>query len=238
MLSLRKLAVFLGVVLSSKIFAADPYVVVGSAYELKSSKLVYRELISKLDENNNIQVNYARPSGVTFARKTLNFNTEIFQPSMSLTDDRDDEFVSANFDAGKLMLTHRLKGDSRTKTLYDTAKLVIDAGLDAFIQQNWNRLTAGKKIDVEIADARFVGTEKYVLKEIDASESPLAYKGADKALKFFKMEVANRLASLMTEPTYFAYLPDGMFMLRYQGTANIDNDKGEPWLVRIEYQYF
>lgn len=228
---------FLGV-FSIQAFAADPYVVAGSAYDIKTGKLIYREMISKLDNNNDVQVVYARPSGVIFARKTLNFNTEIFQPSMTLFDDRDDELVAAGFDAGKLVLTHRLKGNSQSKTLYETAKLVIDAGLDAFIQQQWNKLTSGKKVELEVVNARFLGTEKLQLREIDSSESPLSAKGADKSWKYFKMEVANRLSSLLTEPAYFAYQPDGMFMMRYQGPANIDSDKGEPWVVRIDYEYF
>jgi hypothetical protein len=224
--------------LSSVVMAADGYAVSGAAYNLKTGKLVYRELIGKLDDNNEVHVNYAKPDGVIFARKTLNYSTEVFQPGVEFNDERDDEKVVASFDAGRLLLTHKLKGDSQTKTLYETAKLIIDAGVDAFIQQQWARITAGKKVEFDVADARHLGVEKFVIKEIDSSASPLAYKGAAETWKYFRVDTANKLSSIFVEPIYYAYEPDGKYLMRYQGRANIDNDSGEAWDVRIEYEYF
>ncbi len=239
MFSIRRLVVFLGLAgLSVCVFANDGYAVSGKAYNLKTGKLAYRELITDLNENKEVQVNYAKPNGVIFARKTLNYSTEVFQPSVVLEDERDDETVSAVFEAGRLLLTHRVKGDSQTKTLYETAKLIIDAGLDSFIQQQWAKITAGKKVEFDFADARHLGIEKFVIKEIDASMSPLAYKGAGESWKYFRVDTANKLSSLFTEPMYYAYDPDGQYLMRYQGRANIDSDTGEAWDVRVEYEYF
>lgn len=218
--------------------AGDGYAVSGKAYNLKTGKLAYRELIADLNENKEVLINYAKPDGVIFARKTLNYSTEIFQPGFVFEDERDDETVSAVFDAGRLLLTHRIKGDSQTKTLYETAKLIIDTGVDAFIQQQWGRLTAGKKMEFDVADARHLGVEKFVIKEIDASASPLAYKGAGEHWKYFRVDTANKLSSLFTEPMFYAYEPDGQYLMRYQGRANIDSDNNEAWDVRIEYEYF
>ncbi|GGY71339.1 hypothetical protein GCM10011613_15060 [Cellvibrio zantedeschiae] len=239
MFSLRVFAVvvvLLGFSVSS--LANDGYLVSGKAFNLKTGKLAYRELITGLDENKEVQVNYAKPDGVIFARKTLNYSTEVFQPGFVLDDERDDETVSAVFDAGRLLLTHRTKGNSQTKTLYETSKLIIDAGVDSFIQQQWPKLTAGKKIEFEVADARHLGIEKFVIKEVDASVSPLAYKGAGETWKYFRVDTANKLSSIFTEPMHYAYEPDGQYLMRYQGRANIDNESGEAWDVRIEYEYF
>lgn len=224
--------------LGANLSFADTYAVSGAAYSLKTGKLVYRELFSKIDEQNQVHVTYAKADGVTFARKTLNYTTEVFQPGMEFTDDRDDETVMAAFDAGRLLLTHKKKGDSQTKTLYETSKLVIDAGVDAFIQQQWARITAGKKLEFDVADARHMGVEKFVIKEIDASASPLAYKGASETWKYFRVDTANKLSSVFAEPMYYAYEPNGMYLMRYQGRSNIDDDAGENWDVRIEYEYF
>ena len=239
MFIIRQCVLILGLVLvSTYVFANDGYAVSGKAYNLKTGKLAYRELIMELNENKEVQVNYAKPDGVIFARKTLNYSTEIFQPGFEFNDERDDETVSAVFDAGRLLLTHRVKGDAQTKTLYDTAKLIIDAGLDSFIQQQWVRITAGKKVEFDVADARHLGVEKFVIKEIDASVSPLAYKGAAETWKYFRVDTANKLSSLFTEPMYYAYEPDGQYLMRYQGRSNIDSDNGEAWDVRVEYEYF
>lgn len=239
MFTIRQFAVLLSLaMISSCSFASDGYAVSGSAYDLKTGKLAYRELITGLNDNKEVQVNYAKPDGVIFARKTLNYATEVFQPGFVVSDERDDETVSAVFDGGRLLLTHRVKGDSQTKTLYDTAKLIIDAGVDSFIQQQWGRITAGKKVEFDVADARHLGVEKFVIKEIDASASPLAYKGSADSWKYFRVDTANKLSSLFTEPMYYAYDPNGQYLMRYQGRANIDSDKGEAWDVRIEYEYF
>lgn len=238
-IKVRQLVALSGLFLASVCaFAKDGYAVSGTAYNLKTGKIAYRELIGALNTSNEVQVNYAKPDGVIFARKTLNYSTEVFQPGFELNDERDDETVAAAFDGGRLLLTHRVKGDSQTKTLYETAKLIIDAGVDAYIQQQWTKVTSGKKIEFDVADARHLGIEKFVLKEIDSSASPLAYKGAADSWKYFRVDTANKLSSLFTEPMYYAYDPDGRYLMRYQGRANIDNDKGEVWDVRIEYEYF
>jgi len=239
MFSIRQFTILLGLlVVSAHALANDGYAVSGKVYNLKTGKLAYRELITELNENKEVQVNYAKPDGVIFARKTLNYNTEVFQPGLVFNDERDDETVSAVFDAGRLLLTHRVKGNSQTKTLYETSKLIIDAGLDSFIQQQWVRITAGKKVEFDVADARHLGVEKFVIKEIDASTTPLAYKGAAETWKYFRVDTANKLSSVFTEPMYYAYEPDGQYLMRYQGRSNIDSDNGENWDVRIEYEYF
>lgn len=239
MFAIRQFAILLGLIgLSAYTFANDGYAVSGKAYNLKTGKLAYRELITELNENKDVHVNYAKPDGVIFARKTLNYSTEVFQPGVVFDDERDDETISAVFDAGRLLLTHRVKGDSQTKTLYETSKLIIDAGLDSFIQLQWGKITAGKKVEFDVADARHLGIEKFVIKEIDASASPLAYKGAGETWKYFRVDTANKLSSLFTEPMYYAYEPDGRYLMRYQGRANIDSDSGEVWDVRVEYEYF
>ncbi|MET0357177.1 MAG: hypothetical protein ABW044_10390 [Cellvibrio sp.] len=224
--------------LASAAMANDSYTVSGTAYNLKNGKVTYRELFTGLDANNEVHVNYARPGGVIFARKKLNYNTEVFQPGVEFTDERDNERVSAAFDGGRLLLTHQKKGDSQTKTLYETSKLIIDAGVDAFIQQQWAKITSGKKVEFDVADARNLGIEKFVIKEIDSSASPLAYKGAAETWKYFRVDTANKLSSIFVDPIYYAYEPEGKYLMRYQGRSNIDNDSGDAWDVRIEYEYF
>jgi hypothetical protein len=235
---LCKAALLLGLAFAGSVLASADYGVAGAAYHLKAGKLAYRELFTRLDVNGLVQVDYTKPDGVIFARKTLNYATEVFQPGVEFSDERDEELVAASFDAGRLLLTHKKGGDSHTKTLYDTAKLVIDAGVDAFIQVNWVKITSGKKLEFDVADGRNLGVEKFVIKAIDASLSPLAYKGAAETWKYFRVDTANKLSSIFVEPMFYAYAPDGKYLMRYQGRANIDNDAGEAWDVRIEYEYF
>ena len=238
-ITVKKIMCVMGLFMLTPVaMADDAYAVTGTAFNLKTGKVAYRELFTALDGNNEVHVNYAKPDGVIFARKKLNYNTEVFQPGLEFNDERDDELVSAAFDGGRLLLTHKIKGDSQTKTLYETSKLIIDAGVDAFIQQQWARITSGKKVEFDVADARHLGIEKFVIREIDSSASPLAYKGSGEKWKYFRVETANKLSSIFVEPIYYAYEPDGKYLMRYQGLSNIDNDSGDAWDVRIEYEYF
>lgn len=218
--------------------ANDGFAVSGAVYPLNTGTLAYRELFTRVDVNGLVQVNYIKPDGVIFARKTLNYATESFQPGFELNDERDEETLSANFEGGRLLLTHKKKGDSQTKTLYDTARLVIDAGADAFIQLHWVELNAGKTIEFKVANARKLDVEKFVIKQIAASESPLAYKGAATNWVYFRVDTSKKLAAIFAESIFYAYDPEGKYLMRYQGRANIDSDTGEAWNVRIEYEYF
>ncbi len=230
-------ALFCLVILRTNAYATDGYVVSGAAYDLKTGRLVYRELFTKLDDAGYVRVNYAKPDGIIFARKSLNYSTEVFQPGVEFNDERDEEMLSATFDAGRLLLSHKRKDDSQTKAFYETARLVIDVGVDAFIQREWAKLTAGKKIEFDVADPRQMAIEKRSVKEIDFNASPLADKDASPTWIYFRVDRANKFSNLFSQPMFYAYDPKGKFLMRYQGQANIDNDTGDVWEVRIEYEY-
>ena len=123
----------------------ESYVVAGSAYNLETNQLIYRELYTSLDENRQVRVHYVTPEGDRFASKTLSYQGEYFQPEFELKDLRDDEVVSAKFEGPRLIFAHRQGEKNNSKTFYDNARIVIDAGFDAYIQLNWDQLMAGKR---------------------------------------------------------------------------------------------
>ncbi|HSC66864.1 MAG TPA: hypothetical protein VLC79_04185 [Cellvibrio sp.] len=219
------------------VIAEENYTIAGSAYNLENNQLVYRELYTGLDENKSVRVDYAKPDGDVFASKTLVYQGEPFQPSFSFEDKRDNEYTSAQFQGARLVLTEGRNGNQNEKTILDNARLVIDAGFDAYIQLNWDKLTAGKRLKFDFALPDRLTTEQLEVRQIKGSESPVYEANYGREWIYFRITPAKKITSMFADPIYLAYDPNGKYLMRFYGRSNIDDDNGDPQDVRIEYEY-
>lgn len=217
--------------------AAQNYVVAGSAYSLENHKLVYRELYTAMDENHQLRVDYVTPNGNTFATKTLSYQGAYFQPEFDYFDQRDSEHISAQFEGPKLKLVHAIGDSRREKIIYNNANLVVDAGFDAFIQLNWDKLVANKSLSFDFAFPARMDVVALRVERIGAGDSPLYDKNYGVNWIYFRIKPAGFLTGLIAAPIYLAYEPNGKYLMRFQGRSNIDDDRGAPLDVRIEYEY-
>lgn len=217
--------------------AQDNYVAAGSAYSLDTNELLYRELFTGLDENKSVRVDYASPDGNVFATKTLVFQGEPFQPTVNLEDSRDNEFASAQFQGARLVLTHGMNNAQNEKIIYDNARTVIDAGFDAYIQLNWDKLVAGKHLKFDYVLPASLSSTQLEVRKIKSNSSPLYNADFGRDWIYFRIAPAKKISSLFSDAINLAYDPNGKYLMRYHGRANIDDDRGGPWDVRIEYEY-
>lgn len=217
--------------------AEENYVVAGSAYNIVNNQLIYRELYTGLDENKAVRVDYVKPDGRTFASKTLVYIGEPFQPSFNFEDTRDNEFASAHFQGARLVLTHGMNGSQNEKTIYDNARFVIDAGFDAYIQLNWDKLIGGKRLKFDFALPARLNTAQLEVRKIKGSESPVYDANYGREWIYFRITPAKKIASFFADPINLAYDPNGKYLMRFHGRSNIDDDNGGPQDVRIEYEY-
>jgi len=217
--------------------AEDNYIVAGSAYNLANGELVYRELYTNIDENRQVRVHYLTPGGDRFASKTLTYNGALFQPEFDFTDIRDNEQISAKFDGPRLILNYRKGKVNNSKTLFDNARVVIDAGFDAYIQLNWDQLVAGKRLRFDLAYPIRMTTIALEVRVVKGTDSPAYDKDYGKDWIYFRIAPARAFASLFADPIYIAYDPNGRYLMRYHGRSNLDDYDGNPWDVRIEYEY-
>ncbi len=225
----------IGLVPSSVI--AQDYVTAGTAYNLDDNQVLYRELYTGLDENKSVRVDYVSPQGKTFATKTLVYSGELFQPMFTFEDTRDNEFASAQFEGARLMLTHGAKGHQSQKAIMDNAKLVVDAGFDAYIQLNWDKLMEGKRLKFDFALVNRLTTVQLEVRKIKSSESPVYDADYGRDWAYFRITPAKKIASLFADPINLAYDPKGKYLMRYHGRSNLDDNEGAPVDVRIEYEY-
>lgn len=217
--------------------AEKNYVVAGSAYQIETNQLLYRELYTGLDENKSVTVDYTSPDGNIFATKTLVYQGEPFQPSFNFEDKRDNEYVSAQFQGARLVLSHGMNSAQNEATIYDNARVVIDAGFDAYIQLNWAQLEAGKHLKFDFVLPHRLTTAKLEARKIKPSESPVFDNNIGQGWSYFRIAPAKAFISLFADPIYLAYDPNGKYLMRFYGRSNIDDDKGNPIDVRIEYEY-
>ncbi|WP_323814570.1 hypothetical protein [Cellvibrio sp. NN19] len=217
--------------------AQDNYVAAGSAYSLDDNQLVYRELYTGLDENKSVRVDYVTPEGTVFASKTLVYQGEPFQPSFNFEDTRDNEFASAQFQGARLVLTHGMNSSQNEKVIFDNAKTVIDTGFDAYIQLNWDKLLSGKKLKFDFAIPARLGSVALEVRKIKGSDSPVYDANYGKEWIYFRIAPAKKFSALFADPINLAYDPNGKYLMRFHGRSNIDDDRGGPQDVRIEYEY-
>ncbi|MDR7089341.1 hypothetical protein [Cellvibrio fibrivorans] len=217
--------------------AEENYVVAGSAYNLENNQLIYRELYTGIDENQSVRVDYVTPEGNTFASKTLVYQGEPYQPSFNYEDTRDNEYVSAQFQGARLVLTHGMNSAQNEKVIYDNARMVIDAGFDAYIQLNWDKLVAGKRLKFDFAMPNRLSSLQLEVRKIKGPESPVYDTNFGSEWIYFRITPAQKVISLFADPINLAYDPNGKYLMRFHGRSNIDDDNGGPQDVRIEYEY-
>ncbi len=216
---------------------AQNYVVAGSAYSLANNQLQYRELYTAMDENRQVRIDYLDPNGQTFATKTLSYQGAYFQPEFDFFDQRDSEHITAQFDGPKLKLVHAIGDSRRERVIYDNANLVIDAGFDAYIQLNWDKLIANKALSFDFALPARLDVVALRVERISAQSSPVFDKDYGGNWIYFSIKPAHFFTALMASPIYLAYDPNGKYLMRFQGRSNIDDNQGAPQDVRIEYEY-
>ncbi|MCE3253178.1 MAG: hypothetical protein K0Q67_2198 [Cellvibrio sp.] len=219
------------------VVAEENYVVAGSAYNIENNELVYRELYTGLDENKAVRVDYAKPDGSVFASKTLVYQGEPFQPTFNFEDTRDNEYTSAQFQGARLVLTHGMNSSQNEKVIFDNARLVIDAGFDSYIQLNWDKLTAGKRLKFDFALPSRLNTIQLEARKIKGPESPVYDANYGREWIYFRIAPAQKFVSFFADPINLAYDPNGKYLMRFHGRSNIDDDNGGPLDVRIEYEY-
>lgn len=218
--------------------AQDGYSVTGTAYQVNTTKVIYRELFSGMDANREIAVNYVKPDGSVFARKTLRFTGEATQPEFEYLDDRTGERRAARFDAGRVFLSYDTQGLKQEKEILETANLVIDAGRDALILQHWDSLLEGKRVRFSQAWPEKLSVARLQVREIKADRSPLYNASAPTSWRYFVIEPANKVSAIFATPVHLAYEPEGRYLMRFQGRVPVTTDKGGSQDVRVEYEYW
>jgi hypothetical protein len=210
----------------------------GRAYDPDSGRHLYTEQHRvRLDERGGYissSVTYVDPRGEPIAVKEVDFAGDQAAPSFRFRDLRTDSLLRVDSGGPVLSVSYRHGGREREADL-DTdgkAEIVIDAGFDRFIQQEWEALLQGLArpfLFLHAPRARFMQFE--VVKTGGTGETVE-----------FQIRPAGFILGMLVDPIRVTYAVEGRRLLRYRGVTNIAREadgrvRDDHYVARIEYEY-
>lgn len=208
---------------------------IGEAYDLDSDELLYRETHCVNPDKNAREVIYRSNDGRLIARKLLDYSSGLTTPSFVQHNFYSSERVEVELNRGNLtMSVHEIgnPGSKKEKSTKPGDKLpvVIDAGFDEFVRNNWDSLVEGEK-----KKFLFALVARSSLVELRIRPAACAYEtGTDQC---FKLELSNWLLRMIAAPIELGYDVETRQLTRYRGLSNIGDENGDGLMVDIQYSY-
>jgi hypothetical protein len=184
--------------------------VIGSAYDLSSGNLVYREHHFCDVASIQCSVNYRDAAGELIAQKLLDYSSGPHSPSLVMKDFR--------------------QGEGSSQTLTGNSDWVVDAGFDNYVRSKWDTLDAGDPVKFPFL---VPGFEKPLKMRAQRSASESC------TIEELCLEIVldSWLLGLLVDPIALSYSRSERKLLRFRGISNIRDVNGESFSVDIVYEY-
>jgi len=206
---------------------------IGSAYVLDSARHLYSETHCVSGDALTREVIYRDANERLVAHKTLDFQTGPTTPSYMQRNFYSGESIAVELlqDSVDMVVRDRAGAGATVRARLDTNQpLVIDAGFDAFIRDNWDALLAGEEMRFQFP---FAARESLVALRIGPSRCSYD-TGTDQC---FLLELDNWILRAVVDPIEIGYDASLKRLARYRGLSNIGDDNGEGQVVDIRYRY-
>ncbi|MEZ5573027.1 MAG: hypothetical protein R3E64_13525 [Halioglobus sp.] len=209
--------------------------IIGEAFDLNSERLLYRELHCASGDALIQEVVYQNPAQQLIARKTLNFSTGTITPSYVQRNYYAQESIAVELHQDAITTTVTREAGGESVNVVDTPAmtdipLVIDAGFDAFVRNNWDDLLSGQDKSFYFP---FAGRDSLVQLRIVAA--PCDYDSTTD--QCFRLELDNWLLRMVVAPIELGYDARQQRLMRYRGLSNIGDGDGDGLVVDIRYRY-
>lgn len=227
---------------SVKALSVSSAQIVGTAYASNGSgEILYKEYHFR-PEAKRWQVVYktvdGEAGGEIIADKSLQFGEQMASPAFTLRDYRFGEVFAAEVTATangdeQLILQRGKSDDPGTKQvdLDSDRNIVIDAGFDEFVRQNWRPLLAGDTVRFEFAYPKRL-TALSLQVQLN-SDFPVDTDGDT----YFKMTPSSGFLRLWVDPIYLSYQKSNQRLRSFHGVSNLYSSSREAWPVTLHYQY-
>lgn len=195
----------------------------GLAYAKKGGQLLYRESHWIQDQGGRL-VLYRCPDGSAFARKQVKGSGPA--PDFELVDARDGyrEGVRTRNGVREVYARSSAAATERVKPLPVRAGLVIDAGFDAYVRHHWQALAP-----TDSRRVRFL-----VPSRLDSVDFRLTSLAGDAKTRRYRLALDAWYGSVVPDIT-ITYAADDQRLLRFEGTGNLRDHRGDYPSVRIEF---
>lgn len=207
--------------------------VIGAAHDLDSQAHLYSETHCSSGDARAREVIYRDTDDRLLAHKLLNFQTGPTMPSYVQRNVYAGESIAVEVRQDNVAMTVTDgAGTSKTVTASIDTKLplVIDAGFDAFVRENWQALVSGQDKRFQFP---FAGRDSLVNLRIRPAQC--SYEADTN--QCFLLELDNWALRLIVDPIELGYDAERERLVRYRGLSNIGDGKGEGQVVDIRYRY-
>lgn len=207
---------------------------IGEAFDMQSNELLYRETHCLKSNNTARQVTYQTEEGQVIARKLIDYKSGMTTPSFVQQNLVTNETIKVELSGEEVTMsvldTNQVPRNITRKRVSEKIPMVIDAGFDYFVQENWNQLVAGK---TQIFQFPLASRAKLV--ELRLNPTTCSYDSETD--QCFKLDVNSWLLRILVAPIELGYDTDLKRLKRYRGLSNIEDKKGKGMVVDIRYRY-
>ena len=209
--------------------------VVGEATGLQSGQSLYKEVHCGVANELVSDIYYQSGDGALIAHKTLDYGSGRTTPSFVQTYASNQEKAKVKLDQGSLVMSMTARDGEESNRQYQLSALgetpvVIDAGFDFFIRDNWQKLVSGN-----VKYFQFPLVSRAQLISLRVKKSLCQYETSTD--QCFSLEPSNWLFRMLASPIELGYDSTLMRLNRYRGLSNINDDNGDGLVVDIKYQY-
>tara|TARA_B100000809_G_scaffold265140_1_gene323047 strand:- start:4204 stop:4905 length:702 start_codon:yes stop_codon:yes gene_type:complete len=200
---------------------------IGEAFDLNNQALRYREYHYYSDDKLSHKVLYRDADGIFMVEKNIDYRSGFTTPEYALLVGPEQNRASVQWQENQLKLQD-VKGAPVTMAV--SYPLVIDAGFDHYVRENWLQLTAGNTLEFY-----FPLVNRSTLAKLRIKKSSCSYKTETDIC--FSLEVSNWLLRLLLDPIELGYSAESKLLRRYRGLSNIEDVQGKGMIVDIHYSY-
>ncbi len=217
--------------------ASDLYFV-GYAYDMEQEALLYSEthevVLDHEGQYLTAVVTYKSPEGRLIAEKKLDYGKNLLRPDLLFEDFRDSLKIQVDGDSDYVVLKTG-KEEQREIEKLNLGKnqtVVVDAGFDRMIKQQWEELLDGEKISFKfmpLTKAKLVSFKAYSTAVSD---------------NYLDVEIApeNFFVRMLMDPIKLRYEIESARLVRFQGVTNLRASlsgevKEDNFQAVILYQY-
>jgi len=209
--------------------------VIGDAFGLKSNDLLYSETYCRIQDELASEVIYQHRDGTLLAHKVLDYQSGPTTPSFVQHNIQAKEKIKVSFDQQEVSMSVTASGNVELEDKYpvidiESTPLVIDAGFDVFIQDNWDKLVSGKTMEFQ-----FPLASRSSLVSLQVKSSVCSYE--TETDQCFKLEPANWFFRMLASTIELGYDANLARLTRYRGLSNINDESGKGLIVDIKYRY-
>ena len=207
---------------------------IGDADDLDSAVAVYTETHCLSNGGLTRDVLYRDMEQKLIAHKVLDYSSGPLTPSFVQRNFYSDEVITVELEKDELKMAvtaagSQVAGKSRF-TVSASMPLVIDAGFDTFVTQNWDALVDGSSKSFQFP---FAARQRLLKLRIKATRC----SHGDDTDQCFSLKIDNWLLSRLVSPIELGYDPMLKRLTRFRGLSNIGDANGDGQSVDIRYRY-